>query len=384
MTLDHLLKKSGVFDLDAHGQPIGLSLPVLNNETPGVMDALPNDIANPRTNARNKGVYNPGLVNRIKEKKKGISYHKQKQWEYADRSLIKPDPKAKKPWEFGGGEWSPDKAPKATRPGDSSSDDDDDDLNLPRELRNLPKALRRSILQQEGRLMVQQPTPQPSNNNQEWVGFDDAAPANDAGPSSSSAPGGASDAPAPDLAAPPGQPSRASTFSITDLPDDDDDDDNDDVVVQDMSFGLGDGPSSAPGAAACAPRSGVGPMCVDGQPAEGVVTDEDGAACDCVPFLEWGVTRTTARTAARLRSARSPTAICTSPSRSYWHSRGATWRSCWRRHARRRVRSGRGPHSRPSARRPRRRRRRRTGRRTTSRRASTTAARIPGTTSTKA
>ena len=146
MTLDRLLKKSGVFGVDARGQPIGLSLPVLNNETPGVMDALPNEVANPRANARNKGVYNPGLVNRIKEKEQGISYHKRKQKEYADRSLIKPDPKAKKPWEFGGGEWSPDKAPKPTRPGDSSSDDDDDDFNLPRELRNLPKALRRRPL----------------------------------------------------------------------------------------------------------------------------------------------------------------------------------------------------------------------------------------------
>ena len=278
-TLDHLLKKSGAFGVDARGQPIGLALAVLNNETPGVMDALPNEVANPRANAREPGVYNPALVNRTKEKEKKVSYYKQKPKEYVDRSLIRPDRKATKPWEFGGGEWSPDKEPKSTRPGDSSSDDDDDDPNLPRELRNLPKALRRSILQEEGRQMVQQPTPQPSSNNtKEWVGFDDAAPANDAGPSSSSDPGGASGAPAPGPAAPPGQPSRASTFSITDLPDDDDDDDDDvDVVVQDMSFGLGDGPSSAPGPDACAPRSGVGPMCVDGQPAEGVVTDEDGA-----------------------------------------------------------------------------------------------------------
>tara|TARA_B100001057_G_scaffold56862_2_gene50389 strand:+ start:28114 stop:31038 length:2925 start_codon:yes stop_codon:yes gene_type:complete len=266
-TLDNLLKKSGVFGVDVRGQPVGLSLPVLNNETPGVMDALPNEVANPRVNAREPGVYNPGLVNRTKEKEKVVSYHKQKKKEYADRSLIKPDPKAKKPWEFGGGEWAPEKAPKAfkaARAGDSSSDDDDDDPNLPRELRNLPKALRRSILQEEGRQMVQQPAPQPSSdNNQEWVGFGDAAAVNDAGPSSSSDPGGASDAAAPGVTAPPGQPARASTFSITDLPDDDDDDDDDDnVVVQDMDFGLGDGSSSVPGGAV--------------QSADGMVTDEDG------------------------------------------------------------------------------------------------------------
>ena len=145
-TLDNLLKKSGVFGVDARGQPIGLSLPVLNNETPGVMDALPNEVANPRANAREPGVYNPALVNRTKEKEKKVSYYKQKQKEYVDRSLIRPGRKATKPWEFGGGEWSPDKAPKPTRPGDSSSDDDDDDFNLPRELRNLPKALRRRPL----------------------------------------------------------------------------------------------------------------------------------------------------------------------------------------------------------------------------------------------
>ena len=278
-TLDHLLKKSGVFGVDARGQPIGLSLPVLNNETPGVMDALPNEVANPRANAREPGVYNPALVNRTNEKERKVSYYKQKQKEYVDRSLIRPGPKAKKPWEFGGGEWAPDKAPKSARPGDSSSDDDDDDPNLPRELRNLPKALRRSIMQEEGRQMVQQPTPQSSSNNtKEWVDFADEAPSNDPGPSSSSDPGGTSGAPAPGLAAPSGQPSRAGTFSITDLPDDDDDDDDADVVVvQDMSFGLGDGPPSAPGAAACAPRSRTGPVCVNGQPAEGVVTDEDGA-----------------------------------------------------------------------------------------------------------
>ena len=214
------------------------------------MDALPNEVANPRANAREPGVYNPGLVNRTKEKEKKVSYHKQKQKEHVDRSLIRPDPKAKKPWEFGGGEWAPDKAPKSTRPGDSSSDDDDDDPNLPRELRNLPKALRRSIMQEEGRQMVQQPTPQSSNNTKEWVDFADEAPSNDpalllVGP-------GARATRRPGLAA-SGQPSRVSV-SITD-PDDDDDDD-DDVVVQGMSFGLGDGPPHAPGAAACAPRSG--------------------------------------------------------------------------------------------------------------------------------
>ena len=276
-TLDHLLKKSGVFGVDARGQRIGLSSPVLNNETPGVMDALPNDVANPRANARNKGVYNPGggsgMVNRIKEKEQGISYYKRKQKGYADRSLLKTDPKAKKPWEFGGGEWSPDKAPKATRPGDSSSDDDDDDPNLPPELRNLPKALRRSLMEKQGQELVQQPTPQSggNNNNQEWVGLDDAAPAGDAGPSSSSsssAPGGSGGAPDPGLGlvAPSGEPPQAQAFSIADLPIDDDDDD-DDVAVQDMDFGLGDDPYSGAGAAGC----------VDGQPEGGVVTDEDGA-----------------------------------------------------------------------------------------------------------
>ena len=116
-TLDTLLKRSGFFGETAQGEPIGLSGPVMRGEPPGLQVA-PNQISRVKDLARNKGTYQPLLVDRAKEQAKGLNYFKQRDWDRADVSLLKRDRKA------------PQSAPLPEDPtvaADDDNDSDDDD-----------------------------------------------------------------------------------------------------------------------------------------------------------------------------------------------------------------------------------------------------------------
>ena len=249
-TLDHLLK-SGVFGVDARGQPSASFARAQQRDAGGDGRAAQRG-RQPQGQRASRGsttlVWSTAPRKRkrrsvITSRSKGVR-----------RPVAHPaGPQGQKPWEFGGGEWAPTRHRSrhalATRLPTTTTT-----IPICPESSKLPKALRRSIMQEEGRQMVQQPTPQSrSNNTKEWVDFADEAPANDPGPSSSSDPGGAT---RPPRAWPlrPGSRQGLPRFSITDLPDDDDDDDDDDVVVQDMSFGLGDESSSRPGSRRARPE----------------------------------------------------------------------------------------------------------------------------------
>ena len=112
-TLDRLLKMSRAFGQTDQGEPIGLSGPVMRGEQPGLQVA-PNQISRVQDLAHNKGTYKPLLVDRSKEKAKGINFFRQKEWDRADTSLLKREGKA------------PQSAPLPEDPAAAADDDDDD------------------------------------------------------------------------------------------------------------------------------------------------------------------------------------------------------------------------------------------------------------------
>ena len=162
-TFNTLLKKSKALGVTAQGEPIGLSAPVLNGEQPAMLAPRPNQITSVQDLAKNKGTYNTSLVDRAKEKAKGINYFKPKPWNRADTSLLKKEPKAR---QSAPGDNDEDLITGGDGPGNSSSssDSDDDDefstLNISKQERRVLRLTKQDMLaKREKRRRAQTPPP---------------------------------------------------------------------------------------------------------------------------------------------------------------------------------------------------------------------------------
>ena len=163
-TLDRLLKMSRAFGQTDQGESIGLSGPVMRGEQPGLSMA-PNQISRVQDLARNKGTFQPLLVDRAKEKAKGINFFKQKEWDRADTSLLKRDRKA--PQGARGADAAAQEEEEEDILGVGDDDDSDDDDSEDDEFSGLmlTKQERRIMRQKRNELVPlpdaqQQPQPQ--------------------------------------------------------------------------------------------------------------------------------------------------------------------------------------------------------------------------------
>ena len=162
-TFDKILKRSKVFGTSAKGEPIGLSAPVIVGESPGLLAAQPNQVGNVRELARNKGTINvgggKGMVDRVAEKSKGHNYFRQKDWDRADTSLLKRDPKARK-GASGDADADAQEGLEEGMPGADDSDDDSDDDEF-RGIIKLSKQDRRVMRETRKKEEAQPPTQPP-------------------------------------------------------------------------------------------------------------------------------------------------------------------------------------------------------------------------------
>ena len=163
-TFDKILKKSKVFGTSAKGEPIGLSAPVIVGESPGLLAAQPNQVGNVRELARNKGTINvgggKGMVDRVAEKSKGYNYFRQKDWDRADTSLLKRDPKARK-GASGDADADAQEGLEEGMPGADDSDDDSNDDEFGGVLNKFSKQDRRFMRETRKKEEAQPPTQPP-------------------------------------------------------------------------------------------------------------------------------------------------------------------------------------------------------------------------------
>ena len=183
-TLDKILKMSGAFE-----PGVGLSAPVIAGVPPGLLAVRPGQIQDAASLARNKGSYNPSLVNRSKEQARGHSYFRPKDWDRADKSLRKGPPQPENSAQEHGQEQEQGQEgmPGGDDQEDSDDDDDDDDDEFGGlKLTKAERRVVRQVKQQQQQQQQQQPTQRPSGMSR----FED-------GPNAPSDPMNVDPAPAP-------------------------------------------------------------------------------------------------------------------------------------------------------------------------------------------